>query len=446
MALQSDFMIAVNQVAAERNLDADDILDAVKQAIKTGYKNDYAEDELVSITVEINEETGGIEVYADKKVVEEVTDSTTQISVEEAQKLEPKLRDGDHVEIDVTPDGDFGRVAAQTAKQVILQKLRESEKEAQIKRFVDRIGEIETGIVQRMDGDSVIWEIGRTTAIMPNDERIQNEFYRRGTKHKILLKEIRQTPRGKMIILSRADNKFLEALFNLEVPELLSETIEIKSVAREAGQRSKVAVKSNVEGVDPIGSCVGQRGVRIMAIMNELKMGVNEEKIDIILWDESEEQFVINALSPAQVVSSEITDLERKIIRIIVPDEQLSLAIGKDGQNVRLAAKLTGWNIDIQGETIEVDSEIVTVDANPDTDTETIEDEKEVVETKVEKKTKADKKETGSIENLELSTRVQKAILVAGVKTVDDLKEKIEAGEKIKGVGPKAVEEVKAKL
>ncbi|MCA9386209.1 transcription termination factor NusA, partial [Candidatus Dojkabacteria bacterium] len=277
-------------------------------------------------------------------------------------------------------------------------------------------------------------ELTKATAFMPYEERVPDEFYRSGSKHKVLLKEIRETQRGKMIIVSRSDAEFVKALFRLEIPELLSETVEIKAIARESGQRSKVAVASNVEGIDPIGACVGQRGSRITAIMDELKMGRTEEKVDIILWDEDDSQFVINALSPAQVVSTKVTDKERKIIQVIVPDEQLSLAIGRDGQNVRLAAKLTGWNIDIQGETVKVENEV----ASPD-DVAADQVEEQDVDT-------GDSKTENELEALGLSSRVVTALEAEGITTKEELSSKMEEGEKIPGIGPKAVEEINKAL
>lgn len=355
MSNQTDFMIAVNQIAAERNINPDDVVGAIKEAIKTGFRRDYPEEEGTQLEVDIDQEKGAIRVYADKKVVKEVTTPSTQISLKDAKALESKLQVGDHVQVDITPSGDFGRVAAQSAKQVILQKIRESEKESIMAEFKDKMGEIDYAVVQRMAGDDVIFEIRRAIALMPAEERIPVEFYRSGNRMKVLLKEIRVTQRGKQLIVSRADGDFLRGLFALEVPEIVSGSVEIRSVAREAGSRSKVAVKSNVQGIDPIGSCVGQKGVRINAIMNELKFGAHEEKIDIILFDDSEDTFVANALSPAQVIETKIINADNKEIQVIVPDEQLSLAIGKDGQNVRLAAKLTGWNIDIQGVTVKIE-------------------------------------------------------------------------------------------
>ncbi len=350
MAVQTDLMMAINQIAAERNINPDEVVEAIKEAIKTGFRSDYPEEQDSVLDVEINpDEIQAIRVYANKTVVKEVTTKATQISLTDAKKIESKLKEGDVVMVDVTPTGDFGRVAAQVAKQVILQKIRESEKEAIMKEFVDKIGEIEYAVVQRLDGDDVIFEIRRAIAVMPLEDRIPNEFYKSGTRMKVLLKEIRMTTRGKQLIVSRADNKFLTGLFKLEVPEISSEIVEIKAMAREAGSRSKVAVFSKTDGIDPIGACVGQKGVRINAILNDLKFGNFEEKIDIILWNEEIATFIANSLSPATVSEVIIADSDAKRAIVFIDDEQLSLAIGRDGQNVRLAAKLTSWNIDIHG-------------------------------------------------------------------------------------------------
>lgn len=439
MAVQTDFMIAVNQIAAERGIDPNIVMNAIKEAIATSFKRD-SEEEGLSIEVEIDSEVGTIAVYADKKVVDKVTNPSTQISVDEAQQIEPKLREGDHIVVDVTPEGDFGRVAAQAAKQVILQKIREAERESQLKEFEDRIGEVESAVVQRMDGDRVIWEINKATAVMLPEDRVPTEFYKSGTRHKVLLKSIEEGPRGKVLYASRASKDFLKALFELEIPEILSGSIDIKGIAREAGSRSKVAVASNVDGIDPIGSCVGQKGVRINAIMNELKMNERDEKIDIILWDEDITEFIANALSPAQAVSVEVVDEEERLAKAIVPDEQLSLAIGKDGQNVRLAAKLTGWKIDIQGETVKVESKYE-LDEESDS-TEALSDEQEAGE---EGETKEEIVKEGGISELELSTRTENALKKAGVETVEDLKSYEDYSE-IEGIGPKAVEEIEKAL
>lgn len=376
MAFQSDLMTIINQIAAEKNISPEEVVESIKLAIKTGFRNDYPEEEASLLDVEIDTDHGTINVYANKKIVLDVTDPRTQVSLTDAKKINNALKEGDHLLINITSSGDFGRVAAQAAKQVLLQKNREYEKESIMKEFNGRMGEIEYGIVQRMDGDSVVFEIRRAIAMMPQEDRIPVEFYKSGNKMKVLLKEIRMTPKGKQLIVSRSDPGFLKGLFILEVPEIESETVEIKSIARESGSRSKVAVVSKTDGIDPIGACVGQKGVRINAIMNELRFGPIEEKIDIILWDENAATFVANALSPAKVVQVDVVDLESKHAKVTVPDDQFSLAIGKEGQNVRLAAKLTGWSIDIEGETIKMTK-------NEDTKKVAVKDEK-----KVAKKTK----------------------------------------------------------
>jgi N utilization substance protein A len=307
-------------------------------------------DGLDNARVNIDEVTGKITIVAKKTVVNEVTDPDLEVSLLEAKIQDRKAKLGDEVEMDVTPKADFGRIAAQAARQAIMYGIREVERETVMKEFVGKEGTIETGIIQRMDGDRVIIEIRKAIAIMDPEDRIPGEFYKSANKIKVLLKSIEETPKGKVLKVSRSDPNFLKAIFALEVPEIESESVEIKAVAREAGSRSKVAVYSNVNGVDPIGSCVGQKGVRIMTITNELRFGKSEEKIDIILWDPKKENFISNSLSPAQTVSVTYDD-QNGIAKVIVPDEQLSLAIGKDGQNVRLAAKLTGCKIDIEGET-----------------------------------------------------------------------------------------------
>ena len=343
MAVLTDFLAAVNQIAAERGIEPDEVFEALDEAIRTGYKKKYGTGE--QLLVEFDKENGGVAVYADKKVVEEVTNEATQIAVEDARKIEPKLKVGDHVQVDITSSSDFGRIAVQAAKQVILQKVREAEKEATIREFKDKMGTIEAGIIQRMDGDSVLVEIHKAIAVMPAEDRLPGEFYRSGDRMKFLLKKISRTLKGKQLIVSRNDPDFLRELFAIEVPEIRSGSVEIKSIAREAGSRSKVAVISNQEGVDPIGACVGQKGIRIDNVTDELK----GEKIDIIIWNEDEVTFIANSLSPAEALEI-VVDEKNREAKVIVADDQLSLAIGKEGQNVRLAAKLTGWKIDIFGQ------------------------------------------------------------------------------------------------
>ena len=352
MAMISEFVAAINQIAAERGIEKEEIFEALESAILVAYKKEkYAdliktyeeeeeEDENApgsNLSVELDRETGEFKLIATKEVVEKVKDEEKEISVSEAEMISSTVEAGDSVQIEM-PLEDFGRIAAQTAKQVILQKIRESEKDAVISEYSDKIGEVFNALMQRMQKGQVIFEIGKATAYMPPEEQISNEFYRFGDRYKVLLKEIVDS----QMIVSRADPKFLIELFKLEVPEIESGVLEVKSIAREAGSRSKMAVYSNQEGVDPIGSCVGQRGIRIANVMNEL----GEEKIDIIEWDEDSERFVANALSPAKVDSVEI---DGETATVTVADDQLSLAIGRDGQNVRLAWKLTGFKIDIVG-------------------------------------------------------------------------------------------------
>lgn len=356
MAMTSEFVAAINQIAAERGIDKEEIFKALEAAILVAYKkekfadanfNEYEENNELgkNLSVELDRETGEFKLIATKEVVKKVQDDNTQISVSDAEMISPNVEVGDSIQLEM-PVGDFGRIAAQTAKQVILQKMRESEKDAVLSEFSDKVGEVFSALMQRMQRGQVVFEIGKATAIMPQEEQISNEFYRLGERYKVLLKEINDSE----VIVSRADPKFLIELFKLEVPEIESGVVEIKSVAREAGSRSKIAVVSHQDGVDPIGSCVGQRGIRIANVMNE----IGEEKIDIIEWDEEPAKFVANALSPAKILSVKI---DGDTATVKVEDDQLSLAIGREGQNVRLAWKLTGYKIDIVGNGIKKEEE-----------------------------------------------------------------------------------------
>jgi len=339
--MTSEFIAAINQIAAERGIDKEEIFVALEEAILVAYKKEKyglevpEEDELSNWSVELNRESGEFKLIASKEVVKKVKNSEKEISLSEAEMISPSVEVGDSIQIEM-PSEDFGRIAAQTAKQVILQKIRESEKEAVISEYSDKIGEIYTALMQRMQRGQVIFEVGKATAYMPQEEQISNEFYRLGDRYKVLLKDIVDS----QMVVSRADPAFLIGLFKLEVPEIESGVLEIKAIAREAGSRSKMAVVSHQDGVDPIGSCVGQRGVRIANVMNEL----GEEKIDIIEWDEDPEKFIANSLSPAKIEDVKIVE---DTATVIVPNDQLSLAIGREGQNVRLAWKLTGYKIDI---------------------------------------------------------------------------------------------------
>lgn len=385
MAMTSEFISAINQIAAERGIDKEEIFKALEESILVAYKKEKfdlsnSEDDGngENLSVELNRESGDFKLIATKEVVKKVENDVLEISLAEAEMISPNVEVGDSIQIEM-PSTDFGRIAAQTAKQVILQKIRESEKDAVIEEYNDKVGEIFTALMQRMQKGDVIFEIGKATAVMPQSEQISNEFYRLGERYKVLLKDIVDS----QMIVSRVDSDFLIGLFKLEVPEIESGVVEIKGVAREAGSRSKMAVYSNQDGVDPIGSCVGQRGVRIANVMNE----VGEEKIDIIEWDEDPEKFVANSLSPAKI---EDVVIDGDKATVTVPSDQLSLAIGREGQNVRLACKLTGLKIDILGGEEEVSKEEVSEDVKEDTgDEESVVDtDKEVVEDKSEEEIK----------------------------------------------------------
>jgi N utilization substance protein A len=371
MAMISEFVAAINQIAAERGIEKEEIFQALESAILVAYKKekytnidrDEEDEQGSNLSVEMDRETGDYKLIATKEVVKKVKDHDMEISVSEAELISPSVEVGDSIQIEM-PTEDFGRIAAQTAKQVILQKIRESEKDAVISEYSDKVGEVFTALMQRMQKGQVIFEIGKATAYMPVEEQIPNEFYRLGDRYKVLLKDIVDS----QMMVSRADPNFLIELFKLEVPEIESGVLEVKAIAREAGSRSKMAVNSTQDGVDPIGSCVGQRGIRIANVMNEL----GEEKIDIIEWDEEPEQFVANALSPAKIDEVKIED---DTATVTVADDQLSLAIGRDGQNVRLAWKLTGFKIDIVGS----GGEVVTKEDMEEKATEKQTEEKEDV-------------------------------------------------------------------
>lgn len=361
MAMTSELVSAINQIAAERGIDKEEVFKALESAILSAVKKEKfgrldREDEEIdsklgaNLFAEVDRETGEFKLFASKVVVKKVTDNETEIALSEAELISPNVEIGDSVQIEM-PYDDLGRIATQTAKQVLLQKIRESEKDALISEFSDKVGEVYTALMQRMQRGMAVMEIGKATAFMPQEEQITNEFYRVGERYKVLLKSIDDS----QILVSRSDPKFLMKLFELEVPEIESGVVEIKAVAREAGSRSKIAVVSHQEGIDPIGSCVGQRGIRIANIMNEL----GEEKIDIIEWDQDLEKFVENALSPAKVESVKISG---DTATVECSADQFSLAIGRDGQNVRLAWKLTNTKIDIVG----IDGEEVVPAQKPD--------------------------------------------------------------------------------
>ncbi len=339
--MKSDFLLAITQLSAEKNLSKDVVMAAVESALASAYrKNNFAPNQDVS--VRINPGTGAVEVWAEKKVVKKVEDPRAEISLTDAKRIRPDVKIDDLIKVESTPQN-AGRIAAQTAKQVILQRLHEAEHSAIFDEFSGKAGDIVSGVVRRVDARQVNVDLGRTEAILPRTEQLPNEHYRPGQRVRAYLLEVGQAAKGPSITLSRSHPNFLRRLLELEVPEIYGGTVEIKAVAREAGMRSKIAVSSRQEGVDAVGCCVGLRGIRIQNIVSEL----GGEKIDVINWDSAPAIFITNALSPAQVVGVKI-DEKRQSALAIIPDKQLSLAIGKEGQNVRLAVKLTGWRIDIK--------------------------------------------------------------------------------------------------
>lgn len=337
-----DFLEALKDLEKEKGITVDVLLEAIEAALLSAYKRNFGS--LQNARVHIDRETGDFKVYTQQTIKEQVEDQRQEITLEEAQKINPNYELGDIVETEVTPRN-FGRIAAQTAKQVVVQRIREAERNIIFEEFANREGDIVTGVVQRIEQKNVYIELGKTEAILSPSEQMPGEEYRQGGRIKIYIIEVRKTTKGPQILVSRTHPGLLKRLFEMEVPELLDGIIELKGVAREAGARSKIAVYSRDDNVDPVGACVGPKGMRVQNIVNEL----NGEKIDIIKWNTDPSKFVASSLSPAKVVAVEIWE-EEKVARVIVPDYQLSLAIGKEGQNARLAAKLTGWKIDIKSE------------------------------------------------------------------------------------------------
>lgn len=341
--MKSDFLLAITQLSAEKNLPKEVVLGAVETALVSAYRKEYfAPDQ--NIEVRINPAVGKVEVWAEKKVVKSPSDSRCEISLAAAKKIKRDVAIGDNIMVEDTPHS-AGRIAAQTAKQVILQRLHEAEHSAIFEEYVDKESDVVNGTVQRIEPKQVFINLGRTEAILPASEQMPNERYRPGQRIRVYLVEVARTTKGPRVVVSRSHPNLLRRLFEMEVPEVLDGMVEIKAVAREAGYRSKVAVAARQEGVDPVGCCVGLRGIRIQNIVNEL----NGEKIDVVLWDSETAVFIAHALSPVQVLSVELGE---GVATAVVPDKQLSLAIGKEGQNARLAAKLTGWRIDIKSASV----------------------------------------------------------------------------------------------
>jgi N utilization substance protein A len=344
--MKSELLTAVGQLCSEKGVPKELVLEALEAALVSAYKRNYnslAE----ALTAEIDQGTSDVRIYHHPTVVETEPDGPDQISIDEARRIKATAEPGDVLDIEITPPNfNLGRIAAQTAKQVVVQKLREAERKMVYDEFAEREGEIVHGIVQRIEQGNVFVEIGRAEALMPRGEQVPTERYYPQQRLRVYVSEVNDTHRGPQIIVSRGHRFMLRRLFEQEVPEIYNGTVELKAIAREAGARSKVAVAARQQGIDPVGSCVGMRGVRIQNIVNEL----GGEKIDVVEWSDDPATYVANALSPAQVTEVRINE-DEKTATVIVPERQLSLAIGKEGQNARLAAKLTGWRIDIKSDT-----------------------------------------------------------------------------------------------
>jgi N utilization substance protein A len=336
--------VAIQAIAEEKNLPEDAVKDVVEQALAAAYRRDYGEREQ-EVRVEMNLNTGDVDAYVSKEVVEEVESPAYELNLAQAQVIKKDAKIGDFIEIHEEVKT-FGRVAAQTAKQVILQRLREAEREIVLAEYEDKIGTVITAMVSRVEGMIVRLELGKAQGIMPKSEQIQGERYYPGQRLKVYLKDVERGPRGPQLVVSRGNHEFVEWLFRSEVPEMDSGAVEIKNIAREAGVRSKIAVASTVPGVDPVGTFVGGHGTRVNAVMGEIG---EQEKIDIIVYAEDTKQYIMNALSPTKVSKVQLDEANKRA-KVIVPEDQLSIAIGRGGQNVRLASKLVEYELDIEAE------------------------------------------------------------------------------------------------
>jgi N utilization substance protein A len=377
--MKHEFYAAISQIAAERGIPKESIIEVMEKALVTAYRRTLGNNPPpIEVSVKLDPQSGQARVFAEKQVVDEVFDDRFEIDYVDAKRIKPDVEMGETIVVESTPN-DFGRIAAQTAKQVILQGIKEVEREHIYGEYMDREGELVTATVQRVSKGNVILEMGKAEAILPPKEQVDSDRYYHGQRLKVYLMEIRREDRGPRLIASRTHKQLIMRLFEMEVPEIYNGTVEIKSIAREPGLRTKVGVTARQEGIDPVGSCVGMRGVRIQNIVNEL----NGEKIDVVQWSADPKEFIANALSPAQVVEVQLREDEHAAT-VIVPDKQLSLAIGKEGQNVRLAAKLTGWRIDIKSASALIDEERAAAEARDAADAELLATEAALATAKVE--------------------------------------------------------------
>jgi len=339
-----ELILALEDLEKEKGIKKEYLLESIETALVTAYKRNF--DSLENVKVVMDQKTGATHIYSIKDVMKRVVNPDTQINEKEAQKINKQLKAGDVVEVEIVPRN-FGRIAAQTAKQVIIQKLRELEREMTYNEFNDRRGEIVSGLIQKVDYNLVVMDLGKLEGVMPTKEQIPTEHYKVNDKIKGYVLDVEKGAKGAPhVVVSRSHPEFVRKLLEFEIPEIYEGVIEIKSVSRDPGYRSKVAVYSPDPNIDPVGSCVGQKGVRIQNVINEL----NGEKIDIIEWDEDPSIYIASSLLPAKILAVDVKE-DEKFAQVIVPDDQLSLAIGKSGQNARLAAKLTNWKIDIKSET-----------------------------------------------------------------------------------------------
>ena len=359
----SPFMAAINQICDEKGIARESVIETIEAALAAAYRKDYGEPGQI-IIAKLDPETGEAKFSRGFNVVEteeEIEEPEAQKLLSDIKKIDKKAQVGDLVEFPLETHSEFGRIAAQTAKQVITQRLRETERDMLYSEFKDKEGQLINGVIQQIENGNVIIDLGKINGVMLPFDQVKNEKYYSGQRLKIFVKAVEETSRGPRILVSRTDPGLVQGLFENEVPEIASGTVEIKGIAREAGSRSKVAVMTTQEGLDPVGSCVGQRGSRIQAILAEL----GEEKIDIILWNEEDKQFIVNALNPAKVAKVTLDKKEQRA-KVMVPEDQFSLAIGTGGQNVRLASKLTGWNLDFEKvELGESDTEVKEETAKP---------------------------------------------------------------------------------
>lgn len=343
--MDGDLILALDDIEREKGISKDIMIEALETALVSAFKKNFGTTQ--NVRIEIDRVTGKVLVFVEKVVVEEVNNEDCEISLQEANKINPKLRVGDIIRVEVTPKS-FGRIAAQTAKQVVIQRMREAEREMMYKYFINQENDIVSGTIERVDKRNILIDLGNAETVMPVTEKLPNENLKAGDKIKLYVVEVKKTTKGPQIVVSRTHPGLVKRLFEREVPEIYDGTVEIKSIAREAGSRTKIAVYSKDKNVDSVGACVGFKGNRVQAVVDELK----GEKIDIVKWSPETKEYIAASLSPAKVLSVELNNAD-KIAKVVVPSYQLSLAIGKEGQNARLAAKLTGWKIDITGTDVE---------------------------------------------------------------------------------------------